>query len=56
MMLIECGIENGLVDRITQTFETTDDAHHAPVEYVAHRQKIQRYHGWAHELSKFLGN
>ena len=53
-MLVECGIENGLVDRITQTFETTDDAHHASVDYAAHRQRIQRYHAWAHELAKLL--
>jgi len=40
-MLVECGIDSSLVDRITQTFETTDDAHHAPVDYAAHRQRIQ---------------
>ena len=55
-MLVECGIDSTLVDRITQTFETTDDAHHAPVDYSAHRQRIRRYHAWAHELAKLLGN
>jgi len=55
-MLLECGIENSLVDRITQTFETTDDAHHDPVNYAAHRQRIQRYYSWAHELEKLLGD
>jgi DNA repair exonuclease SbcCD ATPase subunit len=53
-MLVECGIKNGLVDKITQTFETTDDAHHAPVDYATHRQRIQCYHTWANELSKLL--
>jgi len=55
-MLLECGVDRSLVDRITQTFVTTDEAHHAPVEYAAHRQRIQRYHAWAHELSKLLGD
>ncbi len=55
-MLVECGVDISLVDRITQTFETTDDAHHAPADYAAHRQRIQRYHAWAHELAKLLGN
>jgi len=51
-MLVECGIDTKLVDRITQTFETTDDAHHSPVDYAAHRQRLLQYYGWAHELSK----
>ena len=55
-MLIECGIDSSLVDRITQTFDTTDEAHHAPVDYSPDRQRIQRYHAWAHELSRFLDN
>jgi len=53
-LLLECSVESGLVDRIIQTFETTDDAHHAPVDYAAHRQRIQRYHAWVHELVKLL--
>ena len=55
-MLVECGIDSNLVDRITQTFETTDDAHHAPENYTTHRQRIQCYHAWAHELAKELGD
>lgn len=55
-MLVECGIDSSLVDRITQTFETTDDAHHAPVDYTAHRQRIRRYHAWVHELAKLFGD
>jgi len=55
-MLVECGIDSSLVDRITETFETTDDAHHAPVDYAAHRQRIQRYHAWANELAKLLAD
>ena len=53
-MLMECGVDEKLVDRITLTFETTDDAHHAPVDYAAHRQRLRQYYGWAHELSKFV--
>jgi len=52
--LVECGIEVGLVDRITETFTTTDDAHHAPVDYAANKQRIKKYHDWAHELAKLL--
>ena len=54
-MLVECGLENSLVDRITQTFETTDDAHHAPVDYATHRERIRKYHDWAHDLAKLVG-
>lgn len=53
-MLVECGIDTNLVDRITQTFETTDDAHHAPIDYTSHRQRLRQYFGWAHELSKLI--
>lgn len=55
-ILLECGVENSLVDRITQTFQTTDDAHHAPVNYTTHRQRIQRYHAWAYELANLLSD
>jgi len=54
-MLVECGVDSSLVDRITMTFETTDDAHHAPGNYEAHRQRIREYHSWAHELAQNLG-
>ncbi|APV45065.1 AAA domain-containing protein [Dehalogenimonas formicexedens] len=50
--LIECGVTMDLVDRVGQTFETTDDAHHAPKDYAAHRQRIRCYHNWAHALAK----
>ncbi|TEU12466.1 MAG: hypothetical protein E3J21_21050 [Anaerolineales bacterium] len=53
-MLIECGVEPKLVDRITQTFETTDDAHHAPEDYAAQKQRIRRYHAWSHELARWM--
>jgi len=55
-MLVECGVDGSLVDRITMTSETTDDAHHAPVDYAAQKQRIREYHSWAHELSKLLIN
>lgn len=53
-MLLECGVKAGLADRITQTFETTDDAHHAPADYAAQRERIRRYHAWVHELAQLL--
>lgn len=53
-ILLECGVETKLVDRITQTFETTDPAHHAPVDYETQRPRLQTYHAWAHELGKLV--
>lgn len=54
-MLLECGVEIGLVDRITQTFDTTDPAHHATFDYAAQRARIRKYHAWGHELAKLIG-
>ena len=54
-MLVECGVDNSLIDRVTMTFQTTDDAHHAPENYEANRQRIREYHSWAHELAQKLG-
>lgn len=53
-MITECGIPDNLRDRISQTFETTDDAHHTPKDYTAVRQRIAAYHSWAHELASYL--
>lgn len=53
-MLVECGVKSDLVDKITQTFETTDDSHHAPSDYAAHRQRLNQYHAWAHELASLI--
>jgi len=53
--LVECGVSLELVDRIGQTFQTTDDAHHTTKEYAAQRERIKRYHSWAHDLAKILG-
>ncbi len=51
--LVECGIPTELTDHISQTFETTDDAHHV-TDYVAQRERIRRYYNWAHELAKYV--
>lgn len=51
-MLLESGVGSELVDRIVQTFGTTDDSHHAPTHYNPDRERIRRYHSWAHELAK----
>lgn len=53
-ILTECGVEDSLVDRVVQSFGTTDDSHHAPGDYAPIRERIKRYHAWAHELSKLL--
>jgi len=49
--LVECGITTELTDHISQTFETTDDAHHV-TDHAAQRERIRRYYNWAHELAK----
>ncbi len=53
-MLVECGVEAGLVDRITETFVTTHDAHHAGEQYTPSRERLGRYHSWAHELARLV--
>ncbi|MBL7177200.1 MAG: AAA family ATPase [Desulfobacteraceae bacterium] len=53
-MLIECSVEPDLTDRICQTYETTDDAHHASEDYSAATQRIRRYHSWCHEFKQLL--
>ena len=53
-ILTECGVKPQLVDRIRQTFVTTDDSHHAPKDYSPVRERISRYHSWAHELIEYL--
>ncbi len=53
--LVECGVESNLVDRVTQTFETTDKSHHAPKGYAAHKQRINKYKDWAYELANLVG-
>jgi len=51
--LVECGLPTDVINRIYQTFETTDDAHHI-TDYTPHRERIRRYHSYVHELSKYL--
>jgi hypothetical protein len=53
-MLTECGVDSRLIDRIVQTFGTTDDSHHAPAGYSPDRERIRCYHAWAHDLAKLL--
>jgi DNA repair exonuclease SbcCD ATPase subunit len=54
-MLLECGVQEPLLDHITQTYETTDPAHHAETKYTPNRDRIRCYHSWVHELAKLLG-
>ena len=51
--LVECGLPDNLIDRVDQTFETTDDAHHI-TDYSPHRERIRRYHSYVHELAQTL--
>jgi DNA repair exonuclease SbcCD ATPase subunit len=53
-MLTECGVDAHLIDRVIQTFGTTDDSHHAPAGYSPDRERIRRYYAWAHDLAKLL--
>ena len=53
-MLVECGVELKLVDKIFRTFTTTDPAHHVPVGYSAQRERIRQYAGWVRELEQLL--
>jgi ABC-type sulfate/molybdate transport systems ATPase subunit len=53
-MLLESGIETRLIDRISQTFTTTDESHHTGENYVPNKQRIKQYHSWAHELANEL--
>jgi len=53
-LLLESGIETGLVDRILQSFVSTDDAHHAPGDYSPNRERIRRHYSYAHELVNLI--
>ena len=41
-ILVEAGIASDLVDRISATFLTADDAHHAPKHYTPNAQRIRQ--------------
>ena len=53
-MLLASGVPSGLIDRICQTFSTTDDSHHSGESYVPNRERICHYHSWVHELARCL--
>jgi hypothetical protein len=53
-ILVECGVSSDLTDRIVQTFQTTDPAHHPGSDYVPQRERIRQYHSWVHELASLL--
>jgi len=53
-MLTECGVAAKLIDRVRQIFAMADDAHHAPVDYAAQRERIARFHSYACELCNLL--
>jgi hypothetical protein len=55
-LLIQCNVDQKCIDRIGQTFSTTDSAHHAPADYTPHRERIQRYQGYLNELNQILRN
>lgn len=49
-ILIEAGYASPLVDKIVATFNTTDDAHHAPKNYQPNAERIRQYQGTLLEL------
>lgn len=50
--LIECGVEDSMVDKVVQAFETIDPAHHSDPDYTPNRDRIRTYHSWAHQLAQ----
>lgn len=55
-ILNESGCAPTLIDRVVATFETTDDAHHAPKNYQPNAERIRQYHGTLLELKKWAEN
>jgi hypothetical protein len=53
-LLTECGVDTQLVNKIGQTFSTTDDSHHAPSTYSPNRDRIMKYLSWVYDLAKYL--
>ena len=54
-LLIKSSVDSNLIDRIVQTFEDTNDAHHDSEDnYSPDRSRLQIYHSWLQELSKEL--
>ena len=53
-LLLTSNVDTKLIDRICQTFTTTNDSHHAAESYHAVKERILRYHAWVHELAKEL--
>jgi hypothetical protein len=54
-ILVEAGCPAVLTDKVVATFETTDNAHHAPEKYEASAQRVRQYVGVLNELSTFAG-
>ena len=50
-LLIECGVNIELANKIISASETVDDAHYAPPGYAPSRQRIMQYYGWATTLA-----
>jgi len=53
-LLTSCGVEQGLVNRIGQTFATSDEAHHASESHAVSRNKVKTYANWATDLMKVV--
>lgn len=53
-ILTEAGCDAKLVDRVVATFNTTDDAHHAPKGYEPNRERIRQYHGALCDLKNWI--
>jgi len=52
-ILLEASCPQPLLDRVTATFGTTDEAHHAPKDYQPNAHRIKQYHQSLCELKKW---
>ena len=53
-LLTECGMDSKLIDRISETFTTTDDAHHANPAYAPNRERLRQYLGYVQQLRQAI--
>lgn len=53
-LLIACGLDQELVDQVSQAFVTIDDAHHAPKRYRPGRERINVQYAVCKKLLRIL--
>jgi DNA repair exonuclease SbcCD ATPase subunit len=52
-ILNQAGCPTTLLDRVIQTFGTTDKAHHTPKDYQPNVERIRQYYGTLNDLKKW---